>query len=124
MSSFNQRLAAGTTAAFLATSIVLLAAPSEAAAPTCRASMSDASPSQYSDVWVNVSTVANARVRTVAHYKTTDTVRGGKTGPAGRAGIKYYISGATAGFRVMVDVTVTGPAGASGHCVTSFVPHA
>ena len=45
MSAFNPRLAAATTTtALLAISPLLLAAPSEAAAPTCRASMSDASP--------------------------------------------------------------------------------
>ena len=85
--------------------------------------MSDASPSQYSDVWVNVSSVANGKVRTVAHYKTTDTVHYANTGSDGKVGVKYYISGSTPGFRVYVDVSVTGPAGATGSCRTSFVPH-
>ena len=124
MSPLNRRLAGVSTAALLGTATMLLPIQSaDAAAPTCRASMSDSTPEQYSDVWVNVSSVANAKVRTIAHYKTTDTVRFGRTGPAGKAGVKYYISGATPGFRVVVDVMVTGPAGASGYCSTSFVPH-
>jgi len=85
--------------------------------------MSDATPSQYSNVWVNVSSVVKGKVRTVARYKTTDTVRFGNTGSDGKVGIKYYISGATPGFRVYVDVAVAGPAGATGYCRTSFVPH-
>ena len=40
-------------------------------------------PEQYSDVWVNVSSLANAKVRTIANYKTTQTVRFRRTGPAG-----------------------------------------
>jgi hypothetical protein len=121
--SLRQRLAGVSTVVLLAASPVLVAAPSQAAAPTCRASMSDATPSQYSDVWVNVSSVANGKVRTVAHYKTTDTVHFANTGSDGKVGVKYYISGSTPGFRVYVDVSVTGPAGATGSCRTSFVPH-
>jgi hypothetical protein len=125
MFSFNRRLAGVSTAALLlAASPMLLPTQSVAAsAPTCRASMSDASPSQYSNVWVNVSSVANAKVRTIAHYKTTDTVHYANTGSDGKVGVKYYISSATAGFRVLVNVMVTGPAGARGYCTTSFVPH-
>jgi hypothetical protein len=126
MSSLNRRLAGVSTAALLTTASMLLPVQGAdaASAPTCRASMSDATPEQYSDVWVNVSSVANAKVRTVAHYKTTDTVRFGRTGSTGRGAVKYYISGATPGYRVTVDVMVTGPAGASGYCSTSYVPHA
>ena len=125
MSSLNRRIAGVSTAALLGTATLLLPIHSAEAvsAPTCRASMSDSTPEQYSDVWVNVSSVSNAKVRTVAHYKTTDAVRFGKTNSAGKAGVKYYISGATPGYRVVVDVMVTGPAGASGYCRTSFVPH-
>ncbi len=125
MSSLNRRLAGFSAAALLSTATMLLPLQSAdaAGAPTCRASMSDATPEQYSDVWVNVSSVANAKVQTVAHYKTTDTVRFGRTGSTGRGGIKYYISGATPGYRVVVDVMVTGPAGARGYCSTSFAPH-
>jgi hypothetical protein len=121
--SVKKHLATIGATALIAASPLLAPSPANAAAPTCRASMSDASPEQYHDVWVNVSSVANARVRTIAHYKTTDTVHFGRTGPAGKAGIKYYISSATAGYRVVVNVMVTGPAGASGYCTTSFVPH-
>lgn len=108
---------------------VLVAVPAVASSPasaagslTCRASVSDSTPKQYSDVYVRVKTEARAKVRTVAHYKTTDTTHTGKANAKGVAHIKYYISGATAGYRVYVDVTVT-KSGHSRSCSTSFVPH-
>ena len=124
MSSLNRRIAGVSTAALLSTATMMLPIQSAdaASAPTCRATMSDSTPSQYSDVWVNVSGTPNVAVRTVANYKTTQTVHTGRTGPTGKAGIKYYISGSTPGFRVVVNVTVTGPAG-RGYCSTSFVAH-
>ena len=48
--------------------------------------------------------VAGASVRTVAHYKTTDTTHYGTTGSDGKCTIDYYISGATSGYTVWVDV--------------------
>ena len=97
MSLLNRRVAGVSTAALLGTATMLLPIQSAdaASAPTCRASMSTRRPEQYSDVRVNVSSVANAKVRTVANYKTTETVRFGRTGSTGRSGVKYYISGAT-----------------------------
>lgn len=125
MPSLNRRLAGVSTAALLSAATMLLPIHSAdaASAPTCRATMSDSTPSQYSNVYVNVTSGPNLAVRTVANYKTTSTVRLGRTGSTGRAGIKYYISGSTPGFRVVVNVTVTGPAG-RGYCSTSFTAHA
>lgn len=112
--------AATTLAAFIAPT-----APAQAeaaAALTCTASVSDATPRQYSNVYVRVRTSAYARVRTVAHYKTTNTVKRTTASSTGRANVRYYISGATPGYRVRVDVTVT-KNGRSRSCSTSFVPH-
>lgn len=125
LASTRARLALTAAAATL---IPLLAAPqtltpvAEAGALTCRASMSDSTPKQYSNVDVRVRTSANAKVRTVARYKTTNTVKRGTANSSGRANIRYYISGASAGYRVRVDVTVT-KSGRSRTCSTSFVPH-
>ena len=84
--------------------------------------MSDTTPKQYSYVGVRVKTASYAGVHTVAHYKTTNTSHRGKANRLGRANISYYISGATPGYRVWVDVTVS-KGGRTGHCHTSFVPH-
>lgn len=121
-SALRRRVAAAGAALALSATPLLLPTSAEAAALPCRASMSDATPKQYSDVHVRVKTASYARVRTVAHYKTTDTVKRGTAGSTGLARIKYYISGASAGYRVRVDVTVT-KNGRTGRCSTSFVPH-
>ena len=62
-------------------------------------------------------------MRTVAQLQDHRHGAFRQDGARGKAGIKYYISGATPGYRVVVNVTVTGPAG-RGYCSTSFVPHA
>jgi hypothetical protein len=121
-STLLRRVATVGAAAVLTTTPLLVPTSAEAAALTCRASMSDATPKQYTNVFVRVKTAPRAKVRTVAHYKTTDTVRRGKANSKGRASIKYYISGATPGYRVRVDVKVT-KNGKSKSCSTSFKPH-
>lgn len=122
--STRRRLATLGAATVLATTPLVTAAPSaHAASLICRASMSDATPSQYSNVVVNVKTgKGNANVRTVAQYKTTKTAKSRKSSASGKAGVKYYISGATPGYRVKVEVTVTKD-GAKRTCSTSFKPH-
>ena len=45
------------------------------------------------------------------------------TNSTGHGSTNYYISGATAGYRVWVDVWLS-KNGRHGHCRTSFVPHA
>lgn len=89
----------------------------------CRARMSNVHPKQYSTTDVLVHTAAHARVRTVAHYKTTDHPKSARANGRGNADIPYDISGATAGYRVKVSVTVH-KGTRSGHCATSFTPKA
>lgn len=120
------RIALVSAALFLSPTLVapsfVASAHAETSALTCRASMSDSTPKQYSNVYVRVRTAAYAKVRTVARYKTTNTVKRGTANSAGRANIRYYISGATPGYRVRVNVTVT-KNGRTSTCTTSFVPH-
>jgi hypothetical protein len=99
-----------------------LAGPARAAAlGACTASVSNSHPADDTTTEVNVRTSAAAEVFTVAHYKTVNRAYFAVAGPAGRAGVAYYVSGATPGYRVVVDVTVV-----SGHqansCSTSFTP--
>lgn len=88
----------------------------------CHASMSVRHPADFTATIVQIKSVARAKVTTVAHYRTTDTTHHGRTNQHARAGIPYFISGATPGFRVVVNVTVKWPH-RSGHCQTSFTPH-
>ena len=62
-------------------------------------------------------------MRTVAHYKTTDTVKNTTANGNGVAYTIYAISSATPGYRVVVDVTVT-KGDRSGSCSTAFTPRA
>jgi hypothetical protein len=95
---------------------------SSAAAVRCHASMSNSRPKDYTTIYVNVGTVRYAGVTTVAHYKTVNRKHAGQANAEGNAKIRYYISGATPGYRVNVSVTVT--SGRSrGTCSTSFIPH-
>jgi hypothetical protein len=105
-----------------------LITPAANAAPTskplpCHASMSNAHPADYTTTTVNVKSVADVKITTVAHYRTVNRVHHGRANRQGKAGIPYYISGATPGFRVKVDVTVKWPH-RTGTCQTSFTPHA
>lgn len=119
----TKRPAALIAAAVLLASTPLVApAAADAAALKCRAHVSDSTPKQYTNVFVGVKTAPRAKVRTVAHYKTTDTPRSARANRKGRASTKYYISGATPGYRVQVDVKVT-KHGRSKTCATSFKPH-
>jgi hypothetical protein len=114
-------LAPPATAAVTTTAAVTrTAAP--AATLRCHASMSNSRPKDYTNIYVNVSTIRYAGVTTVAHYKTVNRKHTGQANVHGNASIRYYISGATPGYRVNVNVTVT--SGRSrGACSTSFIPH-
>jgi hypothetical protein len=96
-------------------------APAAAAGLSCGATVSDATPADYTTVDVIVRTTAGATVTTVAHYKTTDHRKTGTADASGRAVTAYYISGATPGYTVTVDVTVTAGSRAA-HCSASFTP--
>jgi hypothetical protein len=106
---------------------VAVAAPPASAAPAtalaCHASMSNSHPADYTTTDVRVRTAGHARVTTTAHYKTVNRTYHRTAGPGGRATVPYYISGATPGYRVVVDVYVR-KAGRTGSCSTSFTPHA
>jgi hypothetical protein len=124
MSMLTASRAASTLAAVtLAASPLLVPTQAQAASLVCRASVSDSSPSQYSNVYVRVGTGRpDATVLTVAHYATTNTVKRGRSNRTGKATVTYYISGATPGRRVVVDVTVT-KGRKTRTCSTSFTPH-
>ena len=110
-----------------AAAAMFMASPATAAVATtpalrCHASMSNSRPKDYTTIYVNVGTVRYAGVTTVAHYKTVNRKHTGEANAEGNAKIRYYISGATPGYRVNVSVTVT--SGSSrGTCSTSFIPH-
>ena len=103
-----------------------LSAPAPSPAPAvqalaCSASVSSSSPADYTTVDIDVHTAAGASVTTVAHYKTTDHQKTAVADGVGQATVAYYISGATPGYRVTVDVTVS--AGSrTADCSTSFTP--
>ena len=101
---------------------LLTAAPAQAAGLLCRAHMGDATPKQYTYDRVYVRSGRFVHIRTVAHYKTTDTTKHGRTDRTGHGSTNYYLSGATPGYRVYVDVWLS-KNGRHGHCRTSFVPH-
>jgi hypothetical protein len=92
-----------------------------AAGLSCRASVSSSSPADYTTVTIYAQTAAGASVTTVAHYKTTDHQKAAVASSAGQATIAYYISGATPGYTVVVDVTAAA-GGRSAYCSTSFTP--
>ena len=87
----------------------------------CRASVSTASPPDDTTVDVYVRTAAGASVTAVAHYKTTDHELTAVADGAGAATVAYYISSATPGFTVTVDVTATA-GGRTATCSTAFTP--
>jgi len=105
-----------------------LSAPPPSPAPTasshavrCRASVSTASPPDDTTVDVYVRTAAGASVTAAAHYKTTDHELTAVADGAGLATVAYYISRATPGYTVTVDVTAS--AGArTATCSTAFTP--
>ena len=89
-------------------------------AATCTASMANASPVQGASVTVNVqSSLPNASIVLVAHYKTTDSTYSGATGPNGSGSVSFQTGRPTIGYEVVVNVTV----GANARCSTSFTPH-
>ena len=112
--------AAGAIGATAFTSGTAMAAPAKPLA--CSASMSNPHPADYTYTNVRVHTGDFASVKTVAHYRTTNTTHHGTAGRKGNASIRYYISGATPGYTVRVTVTVK-KGSRTGSCSTSFTPH-
>jgi hypothetical protein len=89
---------------------------------SCKATISDSTPARFSTVYVYVATSAGAAVTATAHYKTTTTTHSGTADPTGKATIPFYISGATAGYTVLVSVSVS-LSGKAASCSTPFTPH-
>ena len=82
--------------------------------------MSNATPSDYSDDTVNItSNVPSAPVVITKHYRTTTSTDSGYTDPGGSASIDLYDSGATPGFTVEVTVSI---ANGEATCATAFTP--
>jgi hypothetical protein len=115
-------VAAPVAAAALALTGLSATPGSAASSLPCRAWMSNSRPADFTATYVRVQTVKFAHVRTVAHYKTTNTTKYGTANSVGRASIRYWISGATPGFKVKVSVTVHSGS-RTGSCSTSFIPH-
>ena len=112
---------AGAIGATTLTGGVAMAAPATPLA--CSATMSNSHPKDYTTTKVRVHTGNFASVKTVAHYRTTNTTHHGTAGRKGNVSIPYYISGATPGYKVKVSVTVR-KGSRTGSCSTSFTPHA
>jgi hypothetical protein len=92
-----------------------------AALKSCSASVTKTHPADYTTTDVKVRTAPGVEVFTVAHYKTVNRAYYRIANSAGRATIAYYVSGATPGHRVVVDVTVVS-AHQANSCSTSFTP--
>jgi hypothetical protein len=110
-----------------ALSLPALASPARppalsAAGLTCSASMTNSHPADYTSTGVKVGTAASADIETVAHYRTTTHRKYATASSSGRRTVWYYISGATPGYRVVVDVYVSRD-GRKASCSTSFIPH-
>lgn len=99
------------------------AAGVSAVALRCHASMTNAHPADFTSTGVKVRTVAFARIKTVAHYRTTNHPKRATANAEGRRTIWYYVSGATPGYRVVVNVYVARHH-RTGSCQTAFTPHA
>lgn len=104
-----------------------LAQRQESAVPAarlkCHAWMTSSRPRDYTSTGVVVRTAGRARVTTIAHYRTVNHKKSRQANAAGHVTIRYYISGATPGFRVVVSVYVS-RSGRKGSCSTSFRPRA
>ena len=89
-----------------------------AAAPSCSISLSDHSPPDgYEETATITSNVPNSSVTLTKAYKTTTSYDSGQTDSSGNATIDFNISGATAGFTVVVTASV-----GAATCRTSFTP--
>ena len=94
----------------------------QAARLKCHVSMTNSHPRDYTSTGVQVRTAPFAAIETVAHYRTVNHPKRRTANSAGHRTVWYYISGATPGFRVVVDVYVSRH-GRTGSCATAFTPH-
>jgi hypothetical protein len=86
---------------------------------SCTASVSNARPYQNHEVLVFVSTRALSQIQTIAHYRTTDTIKTAVANAAGLGTTSYYISRATHGYRVIIEVSAVNNS-RHASCSTSF----
>ena len=121
--SATHRPAVLASALVIGASALLIPTSAQAQPPLkCQAAVSDKTPQQYTNVIVYVRSPKYAKVRTVAHYKTTNNAKATTADKYGKARRTYNISGATPGYRVRVDVTVRAY-GRSRTCSTAYTPH-
>ena len=100
--------------------VAFVATPASAASRSCTASVSVTRPAQYTTTVVRVSGVGgSAKVATAAQYKTTTNRKQTTASTAGKASVAYYVSGATKGYKVVVNVYAT-KGSTSWKCSTSF----
>jgi hypothetical protein len=122
----NLRHLAAAPAAALVVSLAAMAPASASTANSkslpCHASMSNSHPADYTTTKVLVRTASRAGVTTVAHYRTVKRKHHKTANIKGRVKVPYYISGATPGYKVVVDVSVK-KGSRTGSCKTSFTPH-
>jgi hypothetical protein len=89
----------------------------------CTASVSKTRPFDDTYVGVHVHTVPGADIEAVARYRTVAREKTGHANANGRRTFRYWISDATPGYRVNVDVQVF-LAGRKGSCAAWFTPRA
>jgi hypothetical protein len=77
---------------------------------------------RWADRRVPLSGAAYADIEAVARYRTVTHRKYRTANSAGKYTVWYYISGATPGYRVVVDVYVSRD-GRKGSCSTAFTPH-
>jgi hypothetical protein len=101
--------------------------PTPTAELNMSASASPADPCQYTTVTLSAHVsragagISGVLVEAVLHFKTTDSEKNGTTVSSGDASIDYYISGASAGYKVTVDLTAS-EGGHTAHAQTHFTP--
>jgi hypothetical protein len=90
-----------------------------AAAGRCTASVDNPHPTRNQTITVLVeSNVPSTPFTATAHYKSLDTLQQGTTGGSGAGAVSFMTSGATSGYTVDIDVSISGKA----TCSTSFTP--
>jgi hypothetical protein len=87
----------------------------------CTVSVSKEHPADYTHVGVRVRTAPGGQITVVAHYRTVRHEVTARAYANGRHTFRYWISDATPGYLVNVDVRVS-QAGRKGSCATWFTP--
>ncbi|MCK9921960.1 hypothetical protein MXD61_08690 [Frankia sp. AgPm24] len=88
---------------------------------SCRALALVPNPTMNQTEPVLIETASSARVTGLAHYRTTTTRKSGTADTLGRAVLRWRISHATPGYRVLITITVSSGSQRA-TCTTSFTP--